>query len=122
MGRWAEVYFTSPREKREQAVLELLRELQGENSKPEETIVTSPSSVKEQASERVVAHAAQIAEAQHRVLQTLVRCQVCGRENPTSHRFCGMCGRPVAEQGAAADLHVSDLHIADLHIEDPPQD
>jgi hypothetical protein len=29
MGRWAEVYFTSPPEKREEAVLDLLRELQG---------------------------------------------------------------------------------------------
>ena len=28
MGRWAEVYFTNPPEKREQAVLELLRELE----------------------------------------------------------------------------------------------
>lgn len=110
MGRWAEVYFTSPPEKREQAVIELLRELQGENSKPGETIVTSPSSVNEQASERVLAHAAQTA--------TLVRCPLCGRKNPTSHRFCGMCGRPVAEQGAAADLHVSDLHVSDLHLAD----
>jgi len=32
MGRWAEVYFTSPPEKREQAVLELLRELQARES------------------------------------------------------------------------------------------
>ena len=31
MGRWAEVYFTSPPEKREQAVTELLHELQAEN-------------------------------------------------------------------------------------------
>jgi TPR repeat protein len=32
MGRWAEVYFTSPPEKREQAVQELLRELQRDSS------------------------------------------------------------------------------------------
>ena len=30
LGRWAEVYFTAPPERREEAVLELLRELQGE--------------------------------------------------------------------------------------------
>ncbi len=122
MGRWAEVYFTSPPEKREQAVLDLLRELQGENSRPEEAIVSSPSAVKEQDSELVVAPAARIAGAQQmEVRRMLVRCHVCGRENPASHRFCGMCGRPVAEEGAAADLHISDLHIADLHVEDPPQ-
>jgi len=34
MGRWAEVYFTSPPEKREAAVLELLRELRS-NSNPQ---------------------------------------------------------------------------------------
>jgi len=32
MGRWAEVYFTSPPEKREEAVLELLHELQAQGS------------------------------------------------------------------------------------------
>ncbi len=32
MGRWAEVYFTSPPEKREQAVQELLRELERDSS------------------------------------------------------------------------------------------
>lgn len=111
MGRWAEVYFTSPPEKREQAVLELLRELQAENSTSENPTVTSPSSLlQEQPSEP-------IAEVQ----QTPVRCHACGRENPASHRFCGMCGKPVAGQGAAADLHISDLHVTDLHIEEPRQ-
>jgi hypothetical protein len=53
MGRWAEVYFTAPPEKREEAVLELLRELQGEKAakgqtqdssvaKPPETPVKQP--------------------------------------------------------------------------------
>jgi hypothetical protein len=114
MGRWAEVYFTSPPEQREQAVLELLRELQAENSASENPIVTSPSSLQEQPS-----------EAAAEVQQTPVRCPECGRENPASHRFCGMCGKPVAGQGAAdvlvADLHVADLHTADLHTEEPTQ-
>jgi hypothetical protein len=110
MGRWAEVYFTSPPEQREQAVLELLRELQAENSASENPIVTSPSSLQEQPS-----------EAAAEVQQKAVPCHACGWENPASHRFCGMCGKPVAGQGAA-DLHISDLHVADLHIEEPPQD
>jgi hypothetical protein len=111
MGRWAEVYFTSPPEQREQAVLGLLRELQAENSASENPVVTTPSSLQEQRS-----------EAAAEVQQTQVRCPACGRENPASHRFCGMCGKPVAGQGAVADLNVSDLHVADLHIEEPPQD
>lgn len=32
MGRWAEVYFTAPPERREEAVLELLHELEGRNT------------------------------------------------------------------------------------------
>jgi hypothetical protein len=110
MGRWAEVYFTSPPEKREQAVLELLRELQAENSTSEGTIVTSPSSLLQE----------QPSEAAAEVQQEALRCHACGWENPASHRFCGMCGKPVAGQGAA-DLHISDLHVADLHTEEPPQ-
>jgi hypothetical protein len=102
MGRWAEVYFTSPPEKREQAVLELLRELQAESSANENSIGTSPSSLQEQPS-----------EAGAEVQQTPVRCHACGRENPPSHRFCGICGKPVAGPGAVTDLHI--------HIEEPPQ-
>src|ERR1700757_4105168 len=37
MGRWAEVYFTSPPERREEAVLDLLRELEGETPPKNET-------------------------------------------------------------------------------------
>ena len=132
MGRWAEVYFTSPPEKREQAVIELLRELQGENSIGEEIVDTSRSSLKTPASELIVASASQIVETQPAEdQQMLVRCHVCGRENPASHRFCGMCGNPVAEKRAAdppvpdlnaTGLNIADLHIADLHVEDPSQD
>lgn len=116
MGRWAEVYFTSPPEKREQAVLELLRKLQAEKPAREDDMVTSPSSVQEQPPEPGVAPASQIAEVQ----QKLVRCHACGQENPASHRFCGMCGKPVGEQGTAAGPHIADLHIADPHVEDMP--
>ena len=121
MGRWAEVYFTSPPEKREQAVLELLRELRAENPELESaTGAPAPNP--------------QIAEVE----QASVRCDACGRENPASHKFCGMCGTLIAEPMAAAiathgaasdhrmadlhvsDLNVSDLHVSDLHVEDDP--
>ena len=41
MGRWAEVYFTSPPEKREQAVQELLRELESQRSSGEDRVTTT---------------------------------------------------------------------------------
>ena len=43
MGRWAEVYFTNPPEKRGQAISELLREL--ENSSPPEPVPVQHSNV-----------------------------------------------------------------------------
>ena len=101
MGRWAEVYFTAPPEKREQAVLELLRELQGE---PVPVDAAPPAFMPETS--------ARVPEAP----PVPVRCPWCGRENPASHRFCGMCGKSVAEP-ATAGRH-SDIHIADLHITD----
>lgn len=122
MGRWAEVYFTSPPEKREQAVLELLRELEGEDSPRDDAIPAPPSSVTEQASERVVGPASQIGEVQ----PTLVRCHSCGGENPPSHRFCGMCGTPMGEPEVAVEVRPSDLDraevpVADRHFAGPPQ-
>lgn len=113
MGRWAEVYFTSPPEKREQAVLDLLRELQGDNPAPE---VTAPTRVSEQESRASTTPGYRPEE----VPAAMFRCHACGRENPSSHRFCGMCGTPVGEQRAAADLNITDLHVADFPVADFP--
>ncbi len=113
MGRWAEVYFTSPPERREQAVLDLLRELQGDNSTPE---VDAASPVSEQESQSLTAPASRLAE----VPVAVVRCQACGRENPASHRFCGMCGSPVVAQRSAADLNIPDLHVAEHDVAETP--
>jgi hypothetical protein len=119
MGRWAEVYFTSPPEKREQAVLELLRELQGENPQHEVTNAAPASSdLERSAAQPAIAAAPSFAEAQ----LAGVRCRRCGRENPASHRFCGICGIALAEQPSATGIHVADLHVADLHVEDPHVD
>ena len=144
MGRWAQVYFTSPPEKRDQAVMVLLRELEAANSTRAQTVVAStssanlfsvipssatPSSVTELGSEPVGLPASLTSEVQ----PMLVRCHACGRKNPSSQKFCGMCGTRLGEQGEIADLHRDDFrgddfhggdfhgevrHIADLHIED----
>ena len=121
MGRWAEVYFTSPPEKREQAVLELLRELEASDSpRDEASIPAPPSSITAQALEPVVG--SQIGE----VRPAPVRCHSCGGENPPSHRFCGMCGTPMGDQEMEIDVQPPDLHrvelpVADRHGADPPE-
>lgn len=80
MGRWAEVYFTSPPEKREEAVLELLRKLEAENPAPDESKITPVLDGKHPAEPVVAGKRPQVVE-----------CQSCGRRNP-AQRFCGMCG------------------------------
>jgi hypothetical protein len=79
MGRWAEVYFTSPPESREHAVLELLRELEAEKSR------------------RDAALASELAAQ-----PPLVACPNCGHDNPPNNKFCGMCGAPTTSEGARA--------------------
>jgi len=111
MGRWAEVYFTSPPEKREQAVIDLLRELQGDNPAP---AVNAPSEASEQESRAITVPVSRPEE----VPAAVFLCHACGRENPASHRFCGMCGTPISEQRAAADLNITDLHVADFPVAD----
>jgi cytoskeletal protein RodZ len=75
MGRWAEVYFTSPPENRERAVLDLLRELEAEKSRRETTLASELAAV-----------------------PPLVRCRNCGHDNPAVNKFCGMCGADTASE------------------------
>ncbi|HWX91939.1 MAG TPA: hypothetical protein VNY29_04845 [Terriglobales bacterium] len=76
LGRWAQVYFTTPPEKREQAVVELLRELEAEA----EPLPPSPTS-------------AAIYEVPKRpVALEPGDCTECGHPSSPGQRFCGMCG------------------------------
>jgi hypothetical protein len=119
MGRWAEVYFTSPPEKREQAVLDLLRELQGDNPTPEIATQSPVSDEEPPPSAAPVSLTAQTrAQTPTETPAALVYCHACGRENPASHRFCGMCGTRVDAERSAADLNITDLHVADFPVAD----
>lgn len=119
MGRWAEVYFTSPPEKREQAVLDLLRDLQGDNPTPEIATQSPVSDEEPTPSAAPVSLTAQTrAETPTETPAALVYCHACGRENPASHRFCGMCGTRVDAERSAADLNITDLHVADFPVAD----
>src|ERR1700677_786282 len=101
MGEWAEVYFTSPPEKRAAAVTELLRELANkpnvevpsqvlisENLNPEYVYHESHSP----AEERPAANSFPANES------PVVSCRYCGHENSDPQRFCGMCGMPLTSQ------------------------
>jgi hypothetical protein len=90
MGQWAEVYFTSPPEKRGEAVSKLLREL--ENSSPSE-----PSSVQVindecEGKEAETAEAPILPSAR---LELVLTCPACAHGNSAEQRFCGACGAPL---------------------------
>ena len=85
LGRWAQVYFTNPPEKRERAVLDLLRELENRN----EAGKAAPGDP--------IAAAAGTAGAEK------IQCPICNRENRTEQRFCGFCGTPLREQARPVD-------------------
>ena len=98
LGRWAEVYFTSPPEKREEAVGELLRELKenparaatdselahGDLSSNETGSAIEESSTDQQSSQVLI------------TASPGVQCAECGHRHPVPQRFCGMCGAALA--------------------------
>jgi hypothetical protein len=100
MGRWAEVYFTSAPEKREEAVLELLRELQArksDNLPPESQAASSGPC-------EMPAGTVDGGQGDQR------RCSTCGHDNPSKHQFCGMCG---SQLGGTAPEQLSTTQTSD---------
>lgn len=81
LGRWAQVYFTSPPEKREEAVGELLRQLKGQ---PEPAAAENEADVVPAA-----------LPARTFTNEPTVRCAECGHRHKRPQRFCGMCGAPL---------------------------
>jgi TPR repeat protein len=84
MGRWAEVYFTAPPEKREEAVQALLRELESEHALDQASAdpVFAPNSATGQISSLVDSGPMRV-------------CDSCGHKNSPEQRFCGMCGAAI---------------------------
>jgi len=80
LGRWAQAYFTSPPEKREEAVLELLHELEaeaGSNGTAQSDPGGSPPWLHSLEGDQ---------------LNPVLTCAECGHQNAPQQRFCGMCG------------------------------
>lgn len=109
MGRWAEVYFTTPAEKRDEAVQELLRELKTGKRGPRQTPTETPITAAE---EEILDAKAKLLELEKKMAQSnsspsggmnapvvvepsgtedLV-CPACLSKNKARQRFCGLCG------------------------------
>ncbi len=84
LSRWAQIYFSNPPGKREQAISRLLQEIKSE---------TSEILVAEQARRKASATSTETASTQIRSTETQnISCSACQRRNPPGHRFCGQCG------------------------------
>lgn len=94
MGRWAEVYFTNPPEKRGQAIAELLRELEN-ISRPDAATVqvfnAEPAAVRDERVEEKT-ETAEVLHSSPSAVEPLNICGACGHNNSAEQRFCGMCG------------------------------
>jgi hypothetical protein len=90
LGRWAQVYFTSAPEKREEAVSELLRELRnGSPSASASVPVIQRDECEKKPEIEEVHHSSSAAAASLQV------CAACGHNNLAAQKFCGMCGAPL---------------------------
>jgi hypothetical protein len=90
MGRWAEVYFTNPPERRDQAVSELLRELENVAPPKPSTVQGFPDANWEK--KRETADSPKLSSS---ALEPGRTCAACAYYNEASHEFCGMCGVPL---------------------------
>lgn len=96
LGRWAQVYFTAPPEKRDQAVSALLREL--ENEAPAAGVTQSRPEAPPKSSglrEEGLPQAAAWPEVKSQKFPPLPGspvCPNCGSNNAFQQRFCGKCG------------------------------
>jgi TPR repeat protein len=97
MGRWAEVYFTSPPERRAEAVSDLVRELRANSASG----YPSSASVQDTPPQAFGSPAIKRRTDQDRDLfagieELSVVCESCGHRNLAGQRFCGMCGVPLS--------------------------
>ena len=91
LGQWAHVYFTTPPEKREEALFELVDDL-----KSQEESTGAP--------DLKPAPTPQGTDGMYAIV-----CPRCERSNLRSQKYCGMCGAlmPVRAQAAAASANQS---------------
>ncbi|MGA8273189.1 MAG: hypothetical protein WB919_16625 [Candidatus Sulfotelmatobacter sp.] len=126
MGRWAEVYFTTPPEKRAEAVSELVRELtrnspavdvadlptpanenhhdENHNEDPREDFPDQPVIAKPFAQETA----------------TLI-CESCGAGNSALQRFCGMCGLPLTFSEESDSQEIAEAAPVSARVWDGPE-
>lgn len=90
LGRWAQVYLTTPPEQREHAIAELLRELEAEPESTPPAITAQPPNPATEPKPPLPLAAAPISSI----------CQECGHHSLPDARFCGSCGASLMNEEA----------------------
>jgi hypothetical protein len=139
LGRWAHVYFTSPPDKREEAVTELLRELESERSEtPSRPSPESISRIREREqstkdfkdflgrSESMFSEPAepghlfsQIPDQPHARAELL--CPDCSHMNLGDQKYCGHCGSLLSADAQDISLAGSTHRHNPAHVHDDTQ-
>ena len=97
MGRWAEVYFTHPPEKRGEAIAELLRELES-NASPDPPVQSGSDQHTDDTYQRIDdgkwddQTRAPDGWSSSPQAELVLPCNLCGQNNSATQRFCGSCG------------------------------
>jgi hypothetical protein len=95
MGRWAEVYFTNPPEKRGQAVAALIRELENISSpEPAFVQVMNDQRMRDER-EKDEAGTGKGLDLSRAAVETVRACSACAHNNSSGQEFCGRCGSPL---------------------------
>ena len=81
LSRWAEVYFNTPPEQREEAISRLLEEIKTETSE-----ILSAEKSRLNSTE---------ASGERRPKHATVTCAICQHQEFAGNRFCGQCGAPL---------------------------
>jgi TPR repeat protein len=113
MGRWAEVYFTAPPEKREEAVLELVHELERERTGAGESAQPAVRSEHAKVSREIAPPPSFMVEDR----ADKAYCRSCGRENPATHQFCGMCGSKLEDSRPQPGAPDADLRASAVRMD-----
>lgn len=108
MGRWAEVYFTTPPEHREAAVQALIEELRAEQTETDEPVMGQPELDPSTSAALSSSEPLNGTQWSGEVREASSVCHSCGEKNPEGQRFCGMCGAPLENFFTEADTHRSD--------------
>lgn len=114
LGRWAEVYFTTPPERRAEAIAELIRQLEVESGAPGRVKVAASFGDSGGANEPAVRQSTPPEESWDTLHELSpdspglaqsgpsVIC-VCGHENLMDQRFCGTCGARLQATPSSAE-------------------